>query len=197
MYHGSDNVIDLTETLTGDTKYKPRPIKIVLYTIKHKKNWKEYISKIANCIHGKRLKIIFDDDPGFYYEGRCILNKLETDKNVGKITIDVTADAYKYCINSSDGNWLWDPFNFETDRIQELSNIKVDGELELELYNLKMKVIPIITVSNKMNVQFNNENYLLDEGENEILDIELLEGKNILKFVGQGIISIEYRGGSL
>lgn len=134
---------------------------------------------------------------GFYYEGRCILNKLETDKNVGKITIDVTTDAYKYCINSSDGNWLWDPFNFETDRIQELSNIKVNGELELELYNLKMKVIPTITVSNKMNVVFNNETYLLDKGENEILDIELLEGKNILKFVGQGIISIEYRGGSL
>lgn len=134
---------------------------------------------------------------GFYYDGRCNLNKLETDKNVGKITIDITADAYKYCINSTDGNWLWDCFNFETDRIQELSNIEVNGALELELYNLKMKVIPIIIVSNKMNVEFNNENYLLDNGENEVLDIELLEGKNILKFIGQGTVSIEYRGGSL
>lgn len=65
MYHGSDNVIDLTETLTGDVKYKPRSIKIVLYTIKKQKKWKEYISNIANYVHGKRLKIVFDDDPRF------------------------------------------------------------------------------------------------------------------------------------
>lgn len=134
---------------------------------------------------------------GFYYEGRCKLNKLETDKNVGKITIDVTADAYKYCINSSDGNWLWDAFNFETDRIQEFSNIEVKETLELELYNLEMRVVPIITVSNNMSVEFENEIYPLIKGENEILEIELVKGKNIVKFIGNGIISINYRGGSL
>lgn len=63
MYHGSDNVIDLTEALTGDVKYKTRSIKVVLYTIKKQKNWKEYISNIANYCHGRKLKIIFDDDP--------------------------------------------------------------------------------------------------------------------------------------
>ncbi len=65
MYLGSDNVIDLTEVLTGDVKYKSRSIKIVLYAIKQNKNWKEFISQIANCIHGSKLKIIFDDDPRF------------------------------------------------------------------------------------------------------------------------------------
>lgn len=197
MYHGSDNLIDLTEKLTGDVKYKPRPIKIVLYTIKHKKNWKDYISDIANYCHGKKLKIIFDDDPGFYYEGRCTLNELETDKNIGKITIDITADAYKYCINSTTEEWIWDSFNFETDIIQELVNLEVNEILELELYNLKMKVSPVMTVSNNMVVEFNNETYELDKGENEILDIEFIEGTNKIKIIGNGTVSIDYRGGSL
>lgn len=134
---------------------------------------------------------------GFYYEGRCNLNKLETDKNIGKIVIDITADAYKYCINSTNGDWLWDTLNFETDIIQEFNNIEVKEKLELELYNLEMKVIPIITVSNNMSIEFNNEIYPLVKGENEILEIELAKGKNIVKFIGNGIVSIDYKGGSL
>lgn len=134
---------------------------------------------------------------GFYYFGRCNLNKLETDKNVGKVTIDVTADAYKYCVNSTTEAWIWDSFNFEKDIIQELSNIEVNNNLELELYNLKMKVSPLITASNNMTVEFNNESYELSEGENEILDIEFSEGINKLKIIGNGTISIDYRGGSL
>lgn len=194
---GSDNVIDLTETLTGNVNYKTRKIKIVLYTIKKTKNWEEYISRISNYLHGKRLKIIFDEDPSFYYEGRCELNPLDVDANVGKIIIDVEADAYKYCINSTVEDWIWDSFNFEKGIIQELYDLQVNGNLELDLYNLKMKVSPIIIASNDMEIEFNSETYKIYKGENEMLDIEFVEGLNKIKIIGNGIISIEYRGGSL
>lgn len=194
---GADNEIDLTEVLTGDVKYKPRDIKLVFYTVKKVKKWKEYISEIANFLHGQKLKIIFDDDRNYYYFGRCDVNPLETDNKIGKVTIDVKADAYKYSITSTTENWVWDTFNFETGIIQEYSNLEVDGTLEMYLYNSRMRVIPIITVSNAMTIEFEDETYNLLAGENELLDIELKEGQNYIKVTGNGIISIDYRRGCL
>ena len=111
---GADNEIDLTEALTGDVKYKTRDIKLVFYTVKKKKNWRSFISEIANYLHGKRLNIIFDDDPSYFYVGRCQIDPLKLDEKVGKITIDVKAEAYKYSITSTTDDWPWDTFNFET-----------------------------------------------------------------------------------
>ena len=60
-----------------------------------------------------------------------------------------------------------------------------------------MKVSPIIIASNDMEIEFNSETYKIYKGENEMLDIEFVEGLNKIKIIGNGIISIEYRGGSL
>ena len=66
----------------------------------------------------------------------------------------------------------------------------------------RLSVVPVITVSElaegtEMQVAFEGNTYTLAEGENEIADIEIVEGENILIFYGTGTISIDYRGGSL
>lgn len=193
---GADNVIDLSEVLTGDVQYKRRSIKLILYAIS-KKNWKKFISEIANYLHGQDLKIIFDDDPNWYYIGRCKLNALDLNINVGKITIEVTAEAYKYHITSTTEDWIWDSFNFEEDVIEEYKDLTVDGILELNLINSRMKVIPTFTVSSEMTIEFNEEIYTLAEGENQLLDIQLSEGENKIIITGNGTISIDYRRGCL
>ena len=194
---GADNEIDLTEALTGDVKYKTRDIKLVFYTVKKKKNWRSFISEIANYLHGKRLNIIFDDDPSYFYVGRCQIDPLKLDEKVGKITIDVKAEAYKYSITSTTDDWPWDTFNFENGIIEYYSELIVNGVLELNLYNSRMRVIPTITVSNDMTIEFENETYELVEGINRLLDIELKEGDNLVKITGNGTVTIDYRRGCL
>lgn len=194
---GADNEIDLTEALTGDVKYKTRDIKLVFYTVKKKKNWKSFISEIANYLHGKKLNIIFDDDPSYFYVGRCQIDPLKLDEKVGRITIDVKAEAYKYSITSTTDDWLWDTFNFENGIIEYYSELTVNGTLELNLYNSRMRVIPTITVSNDMTIEFENETFELVEGINRLLDIELKEGDNLVKITGNGTVTIDYRRGCL
>ena len=95
---------------------------------------------------------------------------------------------------------MWDPFNFETGIINETNELQVNGELEVAIYGRRKKVIPKITCNspeNQMQVIFKDETYNLSNGTQKILNIEICEGENVLKFIGNGTISIEYRGGSL
>ena len=116
---------------------------------------------------------------------------------MGIITIDCDVEPYKYDITSSDEDWLWDSFCFESGIINETKDLKVDGELEIIIYGRRKKVIPKITCDNPIQVVFNSNTYNLSTGTQKVLNIQICEGENELKFIGTGTISIEYRGGSL
>lgn len=195
---GNDNELDFSEVLTGDVKFKTRLIKLVFYVKKEVKNWNTLMSEIANYLHGKSLKIIFDDDKNFYYLGRSFfVNPLETDKRIGKVVIDVKAEAYKYDITSSDEDWLWDPFDFETGIINETKNLLIDGILNYTILGRRKKVVPKFICDNPLQLTFKGFTYNLPSGTCYIPDVEIEEGENVFKFVGNGTVTIEYRGGSL
>ena len=92
---GSNTVIDLTETLTGGVvKYEPRTIRCVFYVIGGRNKWPSVYSSVLNDVHGKRMKIVIDDDPNWYYEGRVSVN--EFDSNEFSATIVITAEVEPY-----------------------------------------------------------------------------------------------------
>lgn len=194
---GADGVLDFTKSLTGDVKYKNRNLVFEFVTGEKYNNWKNLMSEIANYLHGQEFKIILDEDANFYYKGTAVINQFKSDKSLGIITIDCDVEPYKYDINSSNEDWLWDPFNFENGIINETKDLEVNGELEVIIFGRRKKVIPKITCENPMQVVFNSETYNLLAGTQKVLNIEICEGKNVLKFIGNGTVSIEYRGGSL
>lgn len=197
---GTDGELDFSEVLTGDISYKNRKISFEFEMVDRFANWKNKISEISNYLHGRNFKIILDEDPSFYYYGRITINNFKSNKSTGTITIEADVEPYKYDLYSSIENWLWDPFNFETGIINETNELQVNSELEVVIYGRRKKVVPIINCNspeNQMQVIFKNEAYNLSNGTQKILNIEICEGKNVLKFIGNGIISIEYRGGSL
>ena len=49
-------------------------------------------SKIQDALHGKRMKIVLDDDSGYYYMGRIEVSAFTNDKNIGQISIDCTCE---------------------------------------------------------------------------------------------------------
>lgn len=194
---GSDGVLDFSESLTGDVKYNNRTLTINLTMIDSTSNFDNRISELYNYLHGKKFKIIFDDNPEFYYIGRSEINSFASDSLIGLIVLECDVEPYKYDIISSNVDWPWDTFNFENGIINETKDLTVDGELEVSIYGRRKHVVPIIESSTAMQVVFNSQTYNLVQGSNEVYDIEIIEGENKLKFIGNGTVNIDYRGGSL
>ena len=194
---GADSSLDFSEVLTGDVHYDNRTLEFEFEMIDPVKNWDNKISEITNYLHGKKFKIILDSDPSFYYYGRVSINDFKSNKTTGTISIEADVEPYKYDLWSSLEDWLWDPFNFETGIIYETKNIEISGQKSITIVGRRLKCVPIIEVSSDMIVEFEGVRYNLTPGKQKVLDMQIKEGENTLKFIGKGIVSIDYRGGSL
>lgn len=189
-----DGSIDLTESLTNDVKYNDRKIDMTFSVVHPMEQWSDKVSEIENFLHGKRMKVVFDDDANFYYIGRLKVNEWSSQKSIGKLVIECVADPYKYDIQD---DWLWDPFDFENGYISESENIPVSGNTTIVIVGKRKKTYPTITASSAMTVAYNGATYNLTEGINKLYDMILDEGENTLTFSGSGSVLIEYTGGSL
>ena len=195
---GADGELNLSKSLTGDMKYKNRVITLTFVTTEKYRLWKSLISDIANCLHGQEFeKIILDEDPNFFYKGYAEVNQFKSNKSLGTIVIECDVEPYKYDLYSSNEDWLWDPFSFIDGIINETKDLNVNGELEIKITGRRKRVIPKITCENELQLIFNEQTYNLPVGTSYSPDIEICEGENVLKFVGNGKVTIEYRGGSL
>ena len=118
---GADGVLDITEALTGYPFYNNRQgsldfivVNDMYYQVDKHEEWYVTYSKIMNYLHGKKMRMILEDDKQYYYEGRFSVNQWQSDKNYSRITIDYDVGPYKWNLFSSLDDWLWDPFNFIT-----------------------------------------------------------------------------------
>lgn len=190
--------LDLSDALTGYPVYLARDITLTFDgRTRRFEDWESKYSQLLNAFHGKRLKVILDTDPGFYYEGRITVESKKDDLETDAFTISIHAEPYKREINSGCDPWLWNSFNFETGIVREYGGLTVDGTLELLVPGLSMRIVPTISCSSNMSVSYNGETYQLKAGENRISAICLGPGENILQFSGAGTVSVEYRGGEL
>lgn len=196
---GMDGTLDFTEAMTlGDVKYKNRSLTLEFEAEdKDFYDWSILISRIANYLAGQRMKIIFDNDPYFYYIGRLSVDVEKTEKSESKLVLSGDVDPYKYELYSSLEDWVWDAFNFETGIVREYKDIDVEEMYSLVIPGLRKRIVPVIECSEEMQVSDGKKTYDLQPGKNKVFDIWLDEGENILFFTGTGKVSVEYRGGSL
>ena len=201
---GRNGLLDISEALTSRPTYKSRPIKIELGGIRERNNWDAVISDFRNKIEGQIIKLTFDNDPSYYWYGRCHIEGFDRVRRVGTFTLSIPkADPYKYNVQEFNEDWLWNPFNFETDYITEETEHTITGHTEITLPRGNMPVSPTIIVTN-INTYLTVQKY----GESRVIDLKLGENKvyaitvnddfeSILIFEGDGTFSINYRGGSL
>lgn len=116
-----DGPIDMSEYLTGGVVYGQRSGSFEFYVDNDHEYWETIRMNIASYLHGKRMKMCLEDDPGFYYEGRFTLANFVSEATNSKVTINYAVGPYKYRIKD-DEPWLWDPFNFELDRTDQQTN---------------------------------------------------------------------------
>lgn len=92
---GSDMVIDLTENLTGKVHYGLRTITFTFVLMGEPEKQERIHTDLANHLHGKRMDIVLDNDPEYYYTGRCTIRKWEPGQFAANITITAEVEPYK------------------------------------------------------------------------------------------------------
>ena len=193
---GMDGILDFSESLTGYAVFQKRTISISLAKRKNKSCLYEY-SQIQNDLHGKTMKIVLSDEPNFFYYDKIKVKDYDKYAILHTIDIECDVEPYKYDLYASNEDWLWDTFSFIDGIINETKDLNVDGNLEVVIYGRRKRVVPKITCENELQLIFNGQTYNLPSGTSYSPDIEICEGENVLKFIGNGKVTIEYRGGSL
>lgn len=177
---GADSTIDTSEVLAGEIKFNNRMLEFEFTMTTPYDEFNELITEIANYLHGKKLKIILDEDSDYYYYGRCQINQWSSDKRIGKIVISCECEPYKYALRDS------------------VVSATINGKTYVKVVGKRMTVTPIIEVSNDMEIIVDGKSNQLYAGiENEILDLFIKEGVNTLVFNGNGEVKIKYKGGEL
>jgi len=93
---GSNIILDLTETLSGEVTYGQGEIHCKFLTMEESETWPKLLSEIKNAIHGKRMKIVMDNDPDYYYIGRVLVGEFEPEKKIAVLTITALVEPHKY-----------------------------------------------------------------------------------------------------
>lgn len=93
--------IDMTEYLTGGLLFGARSGSFEFIVDNDHEYWENIRTKIVNYLHGKRMKMCLEDDPGYYYEGRFTINEWRSGENNSSITINYALKPYKYQIGTS------------------------------------------------------------------------------------------------
>ena len=196
---GADGELNLTELLNGRPTYQNRTGSIEFIVVNDYWDWDVAYSTIMNYLQGKSMKMVLEDDPAYYYEGRFAVSEWRSDKSWSLITIDYNVYPYKKDLSSTDEDWLWDSFDFETQIIQNgMKNLTVDGVLTVTVEGSPQPVAPVITVSGPMTLSFNGIEKSMDKaGDYKYGDILFREGTNKITFRENGNVTISYRGGRL
>ncbi len=170
---GGDSSIDLTEAVGGvvfeDGKVS---FKFTLFDAESKERMK-------NDLHGKRLKIMLEREPEFFYEGRVSVTSEAQAGNLYELCMEARVSPYK----------LENQMTVHTEAVRAAK--------EIILPNERMPAMPMITVRGNVSVTFEGSRFALKTGVYEIPEITFKEGLNRLKVSGNGEIRLEYRKGRL
>lgn len=195
---GGDGNIDLTE-INGRPAYNDRAGLELVFDIMdgNYKNWFLKYSEFAKEIHGKKIKMVLDDEPEHYYLVRLNLDGQKSNQVFGTLTLSGTADPFKYDHISSNEPWKWDPFNFCTGVIRNLMNLVIsDTNNTITILGAGIDNSPVFIVSEADNLKLTHlgRTYILKVGRNRFPAVRVGEQDVALKFSGNGKLSIEYRG---
>lgn len=195
---GANGSLDLTSFLTGRPLYSPRTGNFEFIVMNDYGNWIDRYSEIANYLHGQVRKMFLEDDEEFYYEGRFTVDKWQSGTHNSSVTISYNVYPYKkQRWGTLEGDWLWDPFDFEKGVIENLQSLVVNGAIDIQIRGDVMPASPIFTSDSQMTVEYDNEIYTIPKGTSRIYGITLKNGINNLTITGHGKISVDYRGGRL
>lgn len=95
----SNGLLDNTDLLTGEPLYENREGSLSFYIYRRDKLWCSLYSDILDYLHGRVRKMVLEDDPNYFYNGRFEVDGWETGDDYSQITINYSLDPYKTLIS--------------------------------------------------------------------------------------------------
>ena len=175
---GADSFLDLTDFF-GEPKYEDVTHRFQFSTIVPYAEFMTLYSKIKNAIHGKKMRVILDDDPLFYWMGRCYVSGFTNEKSIGQISVECDCEPYKYKLTKT------------------VYSQAVSGTTAIILTNGRKRAVPHITTTAPMTIEYGGGSWTNSAGTYTIPEIELVHGVNTLTVTGTGTISFEWQEGDL
>ncbi len=178
---GGDGVLDLTEYF-GEPKYGNRKLSFEFSSVVIPDDFMSLFSMVQNALHGKKMTITLDDDPGWYYTGRISVSEWKADRNIGKLTIDCDCEPYKRQTSPT------------------VITKTVAGTATIILPNSRKRTVPEVVIASAtgLNIAFGVGNvWDLGSGSYTLPELELVEGDNPVTVTGTGTITFTYTQGKL
>lgn len=190
-----DGDLDLTKVLSNKVHYGNRKIRMNFNSVTDYPGKK--MSDVANQLHGQRVHIIFDDDLYYYYDGRLDMSDFKENRKGGEYIIDANCKPFKYTVQSSAEDWLWDPFDFEDGYINEFKDIVVSTSETISLIADEQLSYASITTNAQVTVTYDGKSVICGVGTTTLYDFEFVPGENLITITGNATITITYRGARL
>ena len=175
---GSDGELDFTDFF-GEPKYANVQHQFTFESIRPRNEQLSQFTDIKNKLHGMKGRIILDDDPSFFYVGRCSVSKYTNEKNIGKITVTCDCEPYKYKLQPT------------------IMSVTINGTQAITLTNGRKRAVPQITTTAPMTIEYSGGSWTNSAGTYTIPEIELTHGVNTLTVTGTGTITFEWQEGEL
>ena len=184
---GADGSVDLTEALGTGVHYGDREITWV-FALYPGEDWRQKQAEVSNILNGWRCKIVLDDDPGYYYNGRVTVSDHKTDKLLRQITVKAICKPYKYKTTQTTIT--------KSDLTANFKNI--------DLQNEKMPAVPTVTVTEDVIIRYDSRDYAVSAGTHTLPELTLPDGEGAsirwrvkLATAETGSITVKYQEGSL
>lgn len=176
---GRDGALDLSEAF-GTIRYADRVIELTLYA---RVPFDTLVSAFAADVHGRRMNVIFDRDPNFYYDARITIEDMERHWGYCELSLECRAKPYKL------------------EQFETTITVLPTGSATVTLTNTRIPVVPTITVSAEMALVFtiDGKDYsvTLPAGTHTVPSLVLIEGDTKIEITGTGRVTFTYRKGAL
>ena len=176
---GRDGALDLSEAF-GTVRYADRVIELTLYA---RAPFDTLVSAFSADVHGRRMNVIFDRDPTFYYDARITIEDVERHWGYCELSLECRTKPYKL------------------EQFETAITVLPAGTATVTLTNTRMPVVPTITVSAEMTLAFSigRKDYTvtLPAGTHTLPGLVLFEGDIEIGITGTGSITFTYRKGAL
>ena len=175
---GADGELDFTDFF-GEPKYMNAQHRFEFESIQPRNEQLSQFTDIKNKLHGKKGRIILDDDPSFFYVGRCFVSSYKNEKCIGKISIECDCEPYKYKLQPT------------------IMSATINGTQTITLTNARKRAVPTITTTADMTISFGGGIWTNRAGTFTIPELELVEGENLVSVTGTGNITFTWQEGDL
>lgn len=178
---GADGSLDQTEFF-GEPKYEDRTHRFDFSTIVPHSEFPSAYSRVLNALHGRKKRIIVEDDPLFYWIGRCHVSSFTGENGVGKISVECDCAPYKYK--------------------KDITVVAqaVSGTQPITLTNGRKRAVPevqVYTESGSLRIEHQGSIWDLGSGSYTLPELELVEGDNLVTVTGTGTVTFSWQEGDL